>query len=158
MRELNSQAFWKLIAQLDSDPDRAGEKYESLRHRLIIFFEGRSCGWESETLTDRTLDRVAGKLLETLEVDSYAQLAAYSYGVARYILKEWMSVAKPDPLTSDPVDSRVPDASATLPLDCLEKCLKELAPESRKLILDYYEREQREKIERRARLAEFLGI
>jgi DNA-directed RNA polymerase specialized sigma24 family protein len=154
---LNSEAFWKLIGRLDPDPERAGEQYEALRHKLVIFFEGRSCGHASDGLADQTLDRVAGKLLDTPEISSYGNLPAYCYGVARYIWKEWLAQRRHEPLKTDP-PAPEPDAAPAVRLDCLDECLSELAPESRKLILDYYRGERGEKIENRNRLAEYLDI
>src|SRR5215470_10383215 len=50
-----------LLVRLDSDWNRAGEKYEELRRTLIKFFEWNSC-FPAEDLVDETLDRVAKKL------------------------------------------------------------------------------------------------
>ena len=158
MRDLNSEAFWRLMSQLDPDPDRAGEMYEALRHKLVIFFEGRSCGNDSDTLADRTLDRVAAKLAQEVEIYSSSSLPSYCYGVARYVWKEWNGERKSEPLPADPVDRPIVDTPALIRLNCLDKCLEQLAPESRKLILDYYQGEGGEKIRNRTRLAEFLTI
>jgi DNA-directed RNA polymerase specialized sigma24 family protein len=43
-------------------------------------------------------------------------------------------------------------------LDCLERCLENMEPDSRKIIIQYYQGEQRVKIENRRALAERLGI
>ncbi|HXG91495.1 MAG TPA: hypothetical protein VNN73_03885 [Blastocatellia bacterium] len=42
-------------------------------------------------------------------------------------------------------------------LDCLERCLEKLEPESREIITRYYQGEQRAKIKNRRALAEALG-
>ncbi|HZT35185.1 MAG TPA: hypothetical protein VFA15_04640, partial [Nitrososphaera sp.] len=41
---------------------------------------------------------------------------------------------------------------------CLDRCLKELSSKDRRLLLDYYSKDGREKIELRRRLAAELGI
>jgi DNA-directed RNA polymerase specialized sigma24 family protein len=43
-------------------------------------------------------------------------------------------------------------------LDCLDRCLQELKPAQRELIVEYYAEERRLKIERRRDLAQSLGI
>ena len=43
-------------------------------------------------------------------------------------------------------------------LDCLDRCLEQLKPEQRTLIVDYYRDSRRQKIERRRELADRLGI
>jgi DNA-directed RNA polymerase specialized sigma24 family protein len=158
MRDLNSEALWKLLGQLDPNPELAGEKYETLRHKLMVFFEGRSCGPHSDSLADRTLDRVAAKLAGSVEIYNGSSLPSYCYGVARYVWKEWNAEKKYEPLEGDPAETRNADPIAAIRLDCLEKCLETLAPESRKLILDYYEGERGQKIWNRTRLAGYLGI
>lgn len=158
MAELNSEAFWDLLSQLDQDPEAAGEKYKGLRHKLVMFFEGRSCGYQSDILADRTLDRVAAKLHDTATIYSHSTLPAYCYGVARYVWKEWLAERRPAPLEGDVRDTRYEDEVLTVRLECVEHCLGELAPESRKLILDYYQGERSAKIEHRAQIAEYLGI
>ena len=156
MRDLNREGFSKLLAYLDSDPERAGEKYEALRHKLIVFFEGRCCGFDSDALADRTLDRVAGKLSETIEL--HATLSSYCYGVARFIWQEWRKERRHEPLDQDPPAPPTEDVVAAIRNHCLEECLGGLAPESRKLIVDYYQGEGGGKIENRTRQAENLSI
>lgn len=156
--ELNSDAFRKLLAALDVDPEQAAEKYVALRHRLVIFFEGRFCGEESEVLADRTLDVLAGKLLEGLELYSYSSLSGYTFGVARNLLRDHNKKEQPAPLETDPPAPASVDLSPDRRLRCLDRCLGQLAPESRKLIVEFYEGERHHKIENRVKLAESLAI
>ena len=53
--------FEKLLRWLDPDRDKAGEKYEKIRHRLIRIFSARGC-WEPEELFDRTTDIIISKI------------------------------------------------------------------------------------------------
>lgn len=158
MRELNSAAFWKLMGRLDPDPEQAGIKYENLRHKLVVFFEGRSCGHHSDGLADQTLDRVAAKLDEATEIYAHSSLASYCYGVARYVWREWLAGARHEPLEAEAAAAPEANDVEAVRLECLGKCLNSLAPESRKLIMDYYEGERSEKIQNRTRLADYLGI
>jgi DNA-directed RNA polymerase specialized sigma24 family protein len=157
VKELNPEAFWRLMGRLDSDPERAGEKYESLRHRLVVFFEGRGCGQDCDALADRALDTVAAKFLDDIQIYSSSNIFSYAYGVARYVWKDWLKERKPEPLTVDPP---APQSSepAVFRLACLDRCLAELAPESRSLILEYYQGVGGDKIANRSRIAGFLRI
>lgn len=158
MPELTSQAFQRLLSFLDSDPDRAGERYEDLRRRLVYFFEGRQCGHASELLADRTLDVAANKLAEGLQLASFADLSRYCLGVGRNVIKDHARQQRTTPLEIDPPAPSHNGTHAQANLQCLERCLATLAPESRKLILEFYVGERRAKIENRARLADGLAI
>src|SRR5256885_4134102 len=64
---LTGEAFSKLLARLDPDRERAGEKYEDLRRTLIRFFEWRGAPFPEEQ-TDETFNRVARKLDEGIGI------------------------------------------------------------------------------------------
>lgn len=61
MHDLTEKAFARLLTALDINHDRAAEKYELLRRKLIKMFERRQCA-NSEELADETLDRLTGKM------------------------------------------------------------------------------------------------
>ena len=61
--ELTQAAFEKLLAWLDTDRDRAGSKYETIRLRLIKIFTCRGC-LEVEELADETINRVVSRVDE----------------------------------------------------------------------------------------------
>ncbi|HZT60123.1 MAG TPA: hypothetical protein VFA21_16065 [Pyrinomonadaceae bacterium] len=157
---LTSEAFSKLLARLDADRERAGERYEDLRRTLIKFFEWRGAPCP-EDQTDETLNRVARKLDEGVEIKS---VGGYCHEVARLVLLE---VWKGSDRRRDPLDVNRTDAAAAgedsalereLLLDCLDECLSRLPEESRALIVEYYREEKRDRIERRRALAEALGL
>ena len=157
---LTPAAFDKLLGVLDSDPERAGRKYEQLRDGLICFFEWRAAPCP-EDHADESLDRVARKLDEGDRVDDPC---SYAYGVARLVLleayksreKERAALARQPPAQSAPFDSEDDDASRRF--ECLERCLNELSLESRDFVTAYYKGTQRAKIDNRKRLADGLGI
>ena len=60
---LNAPAFQRLLARLDADPARAGERYEDLRRTLVRFFEWRGAPFPDDH-ADETFDRVARRLDE----------------------------------------------------------------------------------------------
>ena len=158
---LTAEAFAKLLALLDADRERAGEKYEELRRTLIRFFEWRGAPFP-EDHADETLNRVARKLGEGVEIKS---LGAYCCEVARLVcLEVWKgNDSRREPLEASRQHAVSPNNVETalereLALDCLEECLSRLPAESRALIVEYYQDEKRDRIERRRVLAEALGL
>lgn len=141
-----------MLAWLDSDRDRAGEKYERIRQKLIRIFTCRGCA-NPEELTDETINRVTRKIQEiaaTYEGDP----ALYFYAVAQRVRLE--SVRKKPDLTPPPLPD--PPEKVELEYACLELCMDRLPLKSRELVLEYYQQEKRAKIDHRKELAERLGI
>src|SRR5205085_9009224 len=158
---LTGEAFSKLLARLDPDRERAGEKYEDLRRTLIKFFEWRGAPFPEEQ-TDETFNRVARKLNEGVEIKN---VGGYCYEVARLVCLEALkgNDRRRDPLGTNYPDTAGADAADSALererlLDCLERCLNRLPAESRALIVEYYRDEKRDRIERRKALAEALGL
>jgi DNA-directed RNA polymerase specialized sigma24 family protein len=148
---LNTAAFEAFLTWLDEDRERAGEKYELLRAKLIRVFLHRGCSG-AEDLADQTLDRVARKLYEGAEI-SHGDPTSYIYAVAGYVYKEHARkrIYPPPDLESDQGDLE-------LAYDCLEQCLLRLSPTSRELILQYYKDDRQARIKGRQQLANQLGI
>jgi DNA-directed RNA polymerase specialized sigma24 family protein len=155
---LTSEAFGKLLARLDPDPERAGEKYETLRRMLVRFFEWRGALFPEEH-ADETLNRVTRKIEEGLEIKD---LSSYCYGVARLLYLE--TAKSPDSRRAtigelDAVVGTQPEATTDEQrLRCFEHCLESLPADSRLLITEYYQHERREKIAGRKDLAARLAI
>jgi hypothetical protein len=146
------EAFDKLLRWLDPDRDRAGEKYERLRLRVIRIFVSRGC-CEAEDLADRTINVVTSKmdwLIENYQGDP----ALYFYAVAKKILQEQRK-RRPPPNVPPPEP-----ASAELEQTCsyLDDCLSELPLADRDLVLRYQEGVKQERIENRKKLARELKI
>lgn len=167
---LTDPAFAHLLHWLDSDRERAGEKYEQLRRKLRLFYEHRGC-LSPDELTDKTLDRVARKLATTEEIQT-ADPASYCYGVAHKILKEyWREPSRQAvSLDSQPNSGNLPSDTAVTPpaeselqetelhLGYLDICLRRLSLEDRELIMNYYEGDHRGRITSRHELAKRLGL
>lgn len=164
---LTGDAFEKLLAWLDPDRDRAGDKYEEIRRRLMKFFEWQSCAHPEEH-TDETINRVARKIDEGVEVRASDPFIYFS-GVARNVLRERRRAPLADKEYRDGLGAslsayQLEEASLSkklkleLHLNCLESCLEELPLDSRQLILDYYKEDKHVKIEMRKRQAQQLGI
>lgn len=158
---LTQEAFDKLLAQLGPDRDRAGDEYERLRGALVNFFEWRGSLLPDEH-ADETLNRVARRLDEGEEVQDFS---SYCYGVARRL---WLEVA-PEQAREMNLRAELPEVPDPRPrpeeqlewerrLACFEQGLRLLPPESRDLLIKYYQAERRARIDGRAALAEELGI
>ena len=144
--------FDRLLRWLDPDRDKAGEKYEKIRRRLIGIFSSRGCS-DTDDLTDRTINVVISKIDWLLE-NYVGDPAIYFYAVAKKIYLEDRK-KKPPPVVPPP-DPQPPEVERLS--DCLDACLDELLPAERDLILRYHQFERQEKIQHRKRLAEELKL
>ena len=152
---LSQSSFDRFLANLDSDRDRAGQKYEALRNRLVKFFEWRACRF-ADDLADETLDRVARKVDKGEQINDYIN---YSFGVARLLYLEAVkkqvkqqAVIIEMPLMNNFHEEEDPQ------LNCLETCLQKLSENNRTMILHYYHNDKQAKIDYRKKLAEKLGL
>jgi len=151
---LTQEAFDRLLAQLDSDREQAGTKYENLRCRLVKLFEWRGAFF-AEDLADDTINRVA-KSLETGE--QISNFNAYCLGIARNVFLESLrSRQREVNLQSIPQawSADIPDEPR---MDCLEHCLRELPPHDSQMIIQYYQEDKHARIKARRDLASQLGI
>lgn len=160
---LTNNGFQLLLARLDPAADKAAEKYEDLRLRLVKYFVW-SCGCpesRADDLADATLDRVASKLEQDTAVEN---VRAYSLATARFI---WLEHGRE--VREDGWGDELPDVPAEAPepdepderYSCLEACLEGAIKNSsdRKLILNYYDAEEGEKNkDHRKGLARSLGL
>ena len=161
---LTPDAFERLLAALDPDRERAGQRYENIRRKLIEFFEAR--GSHSPTdHADETINRVARRLDEGARVQD---LSAYCYGVARLLFKETLRGHGKEPIALD-LAPALPVAAddeghehlrqeEERRLQCFETCLSKLSTASRVLIVEYYREEKGVKIEQRKRQASALNM
>jgi DNA-directed RNA polymerase specialized sigma24 family protein len=164
--ELTAEAFERLLSLMDPDRERAGEKYELIRRKLVFFFETRGSESPAEH-ADETLNRAARKVAEGEPVED---INRYLYGVARLLLLELGrarergplpldSVAPPGTLSADEHEEEARErAERERRFECFEGCLGGLPPESRAFIVDYYREERGEKIRGRKRQAGEMGV
>ena len=159
---LTSEAFDRLLSWFDSDRERAGEKYEEIRSKLIRGFQKHGCNLP-EDLADETINRVARRLQE-IAPTYVGDPARYFYGVAHNVHLEYLrrqhQVIPLSPLEQPPGDIRLPDALDDISAEyaCLTRCMQQLSPQNREMILLYYQGERQVKIKLRKELAERLGI
>jgi DNA-directed RNA polymerase specialized sigma24 family protein len=165
-RALTQEEFDRLLAWLDSDIERAGQRYEKIRSTLIGRFRRLNCV-EPEARANETIDRVAQTLPKVI-ADYKGDPEPYFYSVAYYIYLEYLKLPEAEPLP----EMGLPDDNAPSPhesfddeesedevLDeCLSRCLSRLDEDDRCMILEYYSGERHEKIRRRKELTEKLGV
>lgn len=156
--ELNPQSFEKMLDWLDKDREVAGQKYEAIRLRLIKILNYRGC-LDGESLADEVIDRVTRKidsLAETYEGDP----KYYFLNVANKIYLEYRRKPVAVELTDNfelPASSR--DEEDFEPeYECLKKCLANLPASRRGFILDYYQKNKKQKVAGLQKLAESEGI
>jgi DNA-directed RNA polymerase specialized sigma24 family protein len=156
-----------VLEVLDADRDRAAEKYEALRRKLVRFFEWRRAR-SPEEMADEVIDRVALRLAEGERIAS-PDTPRYFLGVARNVLREsWAQPSGPEELTEalataaavarDPLAEAEAAARAEAWMACLDRCLERLPVESRQLVLLYHQDQKRARIDGRRELARRLGI
>jgi DNA-directed RNA polymerase specialized sigma24 family protein len=152
-QQLSLASFTDLLQWLDSDRERAAEKYETIRNRLIKMFASR--GFDNpEQLTDTTFDRVASKAAQLIET-YVGDPAMYFFGVARAVSMEARKRPAHDLMSAVIVGGQnVSDQTYT----CLERCLDQLSETNRDLILQYYASENQSKVAKRVELAQSLGL
>lgn len=159
---LTPKAFERLLASFDSDRERAGQKYEITRRKLLEFFEARGSHMPDEH-ADETLNRVARKIVEGEAIEN---LNNYCYGVARFLWMEASRGRAKEPFALDDnyaasgADAEEQEAlrlERERRLECFEDCLGKLPDERRAFIIEYYREEKGLKIERRKQIAERLN-
>ncbi len=167
---LSHLAFERLLEWLDNGTDSHGETYLEIRRRLTTYFDRRDrrC---ADDLADETLSRI-GRTLERDGAIAVTPQARYCYIVARFVLLEDIrrerrfpqaidssnigSDARNGGISSSVMDEESADRDARL--ECLDRCLEQLGPQQRALIVEYHRDEGRPGIERRRDLAKQMGI
>lgn len=153
-RPVTQAAFDSLLSWLDPDRERAAEKYEQIRRRLIRLFTCRGRP-DAEDLADETIDRVTLKAHEVART-YVGDPGLYFYGVARNVFRESLrqrpQVAPPPP--PDPVETETTEREQ----QCFDRCMDELPGANRQLLIEYFSDDGRAKIDRRKEMAARLGV
>lgn len=142
---LTPEEFEALLAQLHPDREKAGELYEMIRRKLIRLFEWRGCDG-AEDLADETINRVARRLAEGIELKS-SDPYGYFCGVAHLVYKEVLRRASRERRVRDsgewspPIYFPEEEEPTDLRLDCLRCCLAKVPQDQRALLLRYHQGE-----------------
>jgi DNA-directed RNA polymerase specialized sigma24 family protein len=151
-KEITREEFASFLDWLSPDRDRAGEEYERLRFRLSTFFAQRQCSFADE-LADETINRVILKVSE----EKIESKIAYCYGVAKNIYRESLRKQRTYLDIDDVAIAAKAPEEQSFSSECLDKCLAELSPESRTLLLDYFSEARQAKIELHQRISKGLN-
>jgi DNA-directed RNA polymerase specialized sigma24 family protein len=156
---LTQEAFEGLLRSIGSDRDTAAGRYLEIRRNLVRLFEWRGCSTPEE-YADETMNRCARKIAAG---DEIRDLATYSIGVARMLLREMGRVRAREPHSlCDVPEPRVAPTQHEIgqgeQAECLRKCLAQLSAAHRDLILNYYTGDKGDKIRERKSLMQSLGI
>ena len=157
--QLTQEGFDQLLGVLDQDRERAGEKYERLRIRLLKLFEWRGSTTPQEH-ADEALNRVARKIVEGVEIRDINHFVG---GVARRLFLEILEQREREQKALNELPEpaavvEIKDEEVDPRLDCFRACLNELPPGERRLIIDYYRDREGKHIEQRKLLAAQLQI
>lgn len=151
---LTREAFERLLQRLDPDRQSAAEAFRDLQSKLVLFFTYNRCK-TPDRWADVAMDRVAKRLAEE---QSVPEINPFAYGVARLVLLE---AQREEQRERELLGTSAQPATAGHDedgLECLDRCIGQLSPENRNLILRYYAVRQPTAMRDRLRLAFELGI
>jgi RNA polymerase sigma factor (sigma-70 family) len=155
---ITKEGFDRFLSRLNQDREQAGQEYERVRGRLILYFQCREIV-QAEDCADEAINRVILKL----ETDHQIRdLVTYIFGVARLILLENHRSQQRHQVIEDehivsPISSDEDD-ELQRHMDCLRRCLQGLPADDRDLITQYYQEQKRAKINLRQELAQRFEI
>jgi DNA-directed RNA polymerase specialized sigma24 family protein len=154
---LTQAAFDGFLATLDRDRERAGDKYEDIRLKLVKYFQ-----WSGSDVpdidADETINRVTRRIYEGQDVYN---VNGYIFGVAKLVHAESLKWRNRKLALDEGSFTELPssvEVEAPNYQECLERCLGCLSEEDREVITEYYRYKKTDKIDSRKRLAARLGI
>jgi DNA-directed RNA polymerase specialized sigma24 family protein len=156
--DLTSELLEHLLERLSPRRREAAERYNRTRDRLVNFFSWQRCT-DATDLADEVVNRVARRLAEGEDIPN---LPGYFLGVARLVLLESRGrrAREARALGEYTLHQRAAGAAREEEhaLECLERCLAGLDEARRDQLVAYYTGDQGERIARRKRLADSLGV
>jgi RNA polymerase sigma factor (sigma-70 family) len=129
-----------LLAILDSDPARAGDKYIELYQNLVRYFQWNHKP-DPEDLAQETFKRGFNQLQEGQRITTQDP-AGYFFGIARNLVREEWRARKLDRLETD---DQPPSPNPFFRLDTaeqrilLKECIGKLSREEFEMLLEYFE-------------------
>jgi DNA-directed RNA polymerase specialized sigma24 family protein len=131
---LRQPEFDALLASLASTREQAGEQYESIRNKLLRYFEFHRCV-PADEYADATIDRVARRIAGGERIRS-PNPYRYFLGVAKNVFLEWRrrQARRPQEYASEMTLEQDPPVRLT----CLQCCMSALTPDGRELLEAYY--------------------
>jgi DNA-directed RNA polymerase specialized sigma24 family protein len=156
MHMVERDGWRRLLATFDLEPARAAERYRRARLRVIERLRARRCP-DAEAIADEAFERAARRLGGGEVVRG--EIEHYVNGIARLVaLEAGRKAQRLRSLDRDPPDHRsyLDEDPAIDPV--LERCLDDLGPDGRALLIAYHTGDGAERIAARRRLADQLGI
>jgi RNA polymerase sigma factor (sigma-70 family) len=155
---ITKEGFDIFLSRLNQDREQAGQEYERVRSRLILYFQCRDIV-QAEDCADEAINRVILKLETGHQI---RDLATYIFGVARLVMLEThRSQLRHQEIGDEHMGSPRPsdeDDELQRHMDCLRRCLQSLPADDRDLITQYYQEQKRAKINLRQELAQRFEI
>ena len=127
-------SFDGLLMRLEPGCSDTQEAYARCRHKLIKFFQWRSCE-DSEELADDTIARFLQKHSSGTEIHS-DNLYSYLYGIASYVFQEFLRQKRRTEKIKN--DWKPPSSVADKYLDCKKQCIEKLSSDKQDLLERYY--------------------
>lgn len=151
-RALTQYAFQAFLAWLAPQEIEDGEAYEKARRRLIIFFASRRCR-EPESLADKTIDIA---ILKMDEIPADAQPMGYLFGIAKNVFRDYLRDTEKELAASAASQAYLSASQPEVERNhaCMDHCLDKLLQKDRMILLNYYSKTKRAKIELHHQLAE----
>src|SRR5262249_51541120 len=143
----------RLLEWLDGGVDSRGERYVEMRRRLVAYFDRRNRS-NADGLADETFRRIGTRLERADGTQPAGPPAAHCYAIARVVLLEDVAanglarVEADDPHIA-PIEHRD---------DHLDRCVRALPADQRRLLVEYYRASTEEQFEHRRKLAKRLGL
>ncbi len=158
---LNQKDLDALLAIFSNDREEAGKAYEDLHKGLVRYFASKGCS-DPFDLADETLSRVAAKA-STFDRSLNIKASSFVYGFASRVFLEYIRAPERRAVEFETamhprtygLDEPNENESA---INCLDECLSKYPADERAMIISYYSREKKEKIEFRKRMARNLGV
>jgi DNA-directed RNA polymerase specialized sigma24 family protein len=157
---LTQDAFHQFLTILDPDPNRAGEKYEQIRKKLVSFFQWKRCG-DAEHSADETIDRTIRKLAGS-EVHG---LVPFIWGIAKRVASEIhrrghrdLSIDTLPELAQPIMEPEEKERQYAKRSACLHRCAKLLSEGDARIAVEWYSHVKSEKAEHKRKLAAALGV
>jgi RNA polymerase sigma factor (sigma-70 family) len=155
---ITKEGFDSFLSRLNQDREQAGQEYERVRSRLILYFQCRDIV-QVEDCADEAINRVILKLQTGHQI---RDLVTYIFGVARLVLLEnHRSQLRHQEIEDEHIVSPIfsdEDDELQRHMDCLRRCLQSLPADDRDLITQYYQEQKRAKINLRQELAQRFEI
>ena len=153
-RDPTREEFDKLLLWLDPNCDEAGNKLNLIHRRMTKILVSRGCV-DAETLADEVVNRVAVRV--EIVRNGYSDPLRCFIGFLGKVYKEYLREQHKESHARPPEPPR-PAEDLEREDQCLRKCLEELNPHERNVVVRYFQGEKGQRIIERQKLAAELNL